>query len=126
MEIGDRDKHPTLPLVITDGRILGPNNGIVGYLNYGEEYLYVCLYENKLIVAEHDRFDSRLIELVSSRIDEKYYYAFKILCIGGVTAVVKWESDVVLVGLTSGYLASGERIWTKATDIKSWPGLKEM
>jgi hypothetical protein len=115
MEIG----HSTLPLRIKDDRIVGPK-GIIGHLNYGDEYLYVCLFENKLIVSERDKFNSRLTELVSSKIDESYYYAFKILCNGGLTAIVKWDDDVILVGVTSGHH------WTSAADIKAWPGKKEI
>jgi len=118
--------HPILPLIISEGRILGPD-GVVGYVDYGKDYIYVCIYDGKLVVAEYNTFDSILSRTVEKKIRESYYYAFKILCAGGVTAVVKWVSgDVVLVGAMYGYLENGERIWKDAAEISSWPGLKEL
>jgi hypothetical protein len=112
-------------LAIADGKILGPS-GIVGWVDYGPDYIYVCFYHNKMIVAEHNNLDSVLTRLVRVRIMDLYFYAFRILCTGGVTAVLKWSEDnVVLVGITSGYYENGERIWTPASEIKSWPGERE-
>ena len=117
-------KHPTLPLTIVNEQILGPD-GVVGYVDYGTEYVYVCFYKNKLVVAEHNTFDSIATRYVTELIRTKYYYAFKILCNGGVTAVLAClVDDIALVGITSGYLASGERIWRDAAEVTTWPGMR--
>jgi hypothetical protein len=116
--------HPTLPLILKDGVIEDSNGRAVGYASYSDRYLYVFLYNDKLVVTEGDCFDSDLAQLVAGRINEKYDYAFRILCSGGVTAVVEWLlGDVVLLGATSGYLSNGDRIWINAEDITTWPGL---
>lgn len=115
--------HPTLPLKIQEGQIVGPN-GIVGHIDYGEQYIYVCFFKNKLVVAERNSFDSITTRYATEIIKNKYYYAFKILCHGGVTAVaICLLDDIALVGVTSGYLANGERLWHDAADVK-WPGMK--
>ena len=112
-------------LEIVDGKIQSPD-GVVGYTDYGHNYVYVCFHQNKLVVAEYNNLNSVLTRLVAERIMDCYYYAFKIICDRGVTAVIKWiDNDVYLIGVTSGYYANGERIWTSAADIKTWPGLKE-
>jgi hypothetical protein len=112
-------------LKISGGKILSPG-GVVGWIDYGHNYVYVCFYQNKMVVAEYNNLDSVLTRLVTDKITQEYYYAFKIICAGGVTAIIKWvEDDVILVGITSGYYETGERIWTPAEDIKTWPGLRE-
>lgn len=111
-------------LHIADGRILSPE-GITGYVDYGRDYLYVCFYQGKIIVAEYDSLNSLLTHLVKARILEQYYYVFKILCTDGVTAVIRWSGDIVLVGITSGYYETGERIWMAASEIQAWPGKRE-
>jgi hypothetical protein len=117
--------HPTLPLMIVNQQILGPD-GVIGHVDYGEQYVYVCFFRNKLVVAEHNTFDSIVTRCVSERIREKYYYAFKILCGGQATAVIRCTSkDLVLVGVIAGYLVDGTRIWKPAKDITTWPGIKE-
>jgi hypothetical protein len=116
--------HPTLPLILKDGVVEDSAGNAVGYASYSDRYLYVFLYDDKLVVTEGDCFDSELAERVANRINERYDYAFRILCGGGVTAVVEWLlGDVVLLGVTSGYLSNGDRIWTNAEDIPTWPGL---
>lgn len=118
------NEHPTLPLKIVNEQILGPD-GVVGYVDYGRQYIYVCFFANKLIVTEYNTFDSIVARYVARIIKNKYYYAFKILCGGGATAVVSClVDDVALVGVASGYLANGERIWTDAADIRTWPGMR--
>jgi hypothetical protein len=117
-------KHPSLPLSIVDEQILGPD-GVVGYVNCGDQYVYVCYFRNYLVVAESNSFDSITTRLVTSKIKEKYTYAFKILCRGGVTVVVDWiGDDIALIGITSGYLINGDRLWRGAADIPTWPGTK--
>lgn len=116
--------HPSLPLTIDGDRVLGPD-GVVGYVNCGEEYLYVFFFNDKMVVSERSSFDSIMTRLVNDKIREKYHYAFKIICRGGVTAVVDWISeDVALIGITSGYLKNGVRLWRDASDIPTWPGLR--
>lgn len=118
-------KYDHAQLAIADGKVLGPE-GVVGWVDYGQDYIYVCFYHTRMVVAEYNNLDSVLIRLVRAHIMDWYFYAFKILCAGGVTAVIKWSGDdVVLVGITSGYYENGERIWTPASEIKSWPGQRE-
>ncbi len=118
-------KHPDLPLVLKSNMIVGPE-GVVGYTDYRPEYIYVCFYNQRLIVTENHSFDSELTKLVADKINDCYYYAFKIVCAGGATAVIKWvDNDIALVGVTLGYYANGKRIWTSAADITDWPGAKE-
>lgn len=113
-------------LEIVKGRIQS-QDGVVGYADYGDDFVYVCFYQGKLVVAEYNSFNSVLTRLVRQKIMDNYYYAFKILCSRGITAVIKWvEDDIVLIGGHAGYYANGARIWTKAADIKAWPGLKEI
>ena len=115
--------HPALPLTIINDRIVGPN-GTVGYVDCGEQYIYICFYEGKLVVAEHNSLNSIITRYARKIIRKKYYYAFKILCHGGVTAVAKvTPDDIELVGVMSGYLASGERLWHDAIDVE-WPGAR--
>lgn len=117
--------HPQLPLVLKENTILSPE-GVVGYVDYKPEYIYVCFYGSRLIVTENKSFDSTLTKLVETKINDCYYYAFKIVCAGGATAIVKWiNNDIILVGVTLGYYANGKRIWTNASDITDWPGAKE-
>lgn len=119
-------KHDLFKLKIDSGKILSPDMEVVGWVDYGRNYIYVCFYRNKMIVAEYNNLDSVLTRLVDNKIRQQHYYAFRILCTGGVTAVIKLaEGDVVLVGLTSGYYENGKRIWTPANNISDWPGLKE-
>lgn len=117
-------KHPKLPLRIDNEQILGPD-GVVGYVDYGEQYIYVCFFRNKLVVAEHNTFDSITTRQVEHIIRDKYYYAFKILCQGGVTAVIEYlHDDIALIGATLGYLATGERLWHDSAEIPTWPGMR--
>lgn len=123
--MGHELKHPQLPLVLKENTILSPE-GIVGYVDYQPEYIYVCFYGQRLIVTENNSFDSTLTKLVTAKINDYYYYAFKIVCCGGATAIVKWvNNDIILVGVTLGYYANGKRIWTNASDITDWPGVRE-
>lgn len=110
-------------LTINDG-IIKSSTGVVGYADYGKNYVYICFYNGKLVVAEFNNLDSVLCRLVHEKVMDSYYYAFKIIC-ENATAVVKWvNDDVVLIGLMAGYYANGERIWTPSENI-NWPGLKE-
>jgi hypothetical protein len=124
--MGNELIHPSLPLSIVDKQILGPD-GVIGYVDHNEKYLYVCFFNNKLIVAEQNSFDSELITKTYDLIKQKYYYAFKIICGDGVTAVISWHNeDIVLIGVMLGYLLDGKKLWRDATDIKTWPGQKEL
>lgn len=116
-------RHPVFPLAIVDEHIVGPT-GIVGYVDYGEQYVYVCFYDNKLVVAEHNTFDSIATRCAENIIRNKYYYAFKILCAGGATAVTKClPKDIMLIGIISGYLENGTRVWYDASET-TWAGVK--
>jgi hypothetical protein len=116
-----------LKLRIDSGRLLSPEGETIAWIDYGRNYIYVCFYRNKMVLAEYNTLDSVLIRLTRAKIKLKYYYAFRILCAGGVTAVIKWiEDDIALVGITSGYYENGERIWTPAKNLRTWPGKKEI
>lgn len=117
------ERHPTLPLTLINDAIIDDGGNVIGHLNCGHHYLYVCFYTGKLVVAEHDTFVSPRIELVFNEISDEFFYAFKIICLGQTTAIVDWSGSVELIGVTSGLLSNGQSLWTPATDIAFWPGV---
>src|ERR1044072_9721114 len=109
--------HPQLPLYISNEEIFDDLGNLVGHLNCGDQYLYVVSYSSYLVVCEVDTFESELIDEVQAQIEDLYYYVFRILCSGGVTAVVAWDGDVDLVGRQAGRDSTGGKIVTKGNNI---------
>lgn len=113
-------KHPSLPLYMAKGLVYDPTGDIVSHCDQGDHF-YVFFYRSNLVLSTNQRFQTTCTNEILKLINDKYLYAFQILCAEGVTAVIDWVDEVVLVGITAGYLHNGDLIWTPASKI-TWPG----
>lgn len=89
-----------------------------------QNIITVCFYNNNLIVATRESFESDDALWAYEFISNSFFVNFKLLLENDLTAVcVRQEDDLSLAGvLAPDVLSKGQLIWTPASKMQGWPG----